>query len=316
MGKKKGWSNPAFKRQNRPLAVDTLEIARQDIEAARLLYDAQLYPQAVYFLQQGVEKGWKSFGFQYGIIDEPEAQNPVSHTPSEVSHKSCALLQKIVNSHLGSFRKVKQALGQDLETINEDLAYLGDLEVQTVWAIGELENIKNDPYRYKSIPQEQFDEIVAKCHDYERGLGIINELLKDREFSDEVYAEIRWGAKKTLQKMLWGIPFKRRLLHLGLNQFQKEELDNLIKVILNGMVIFEPLLHLAIITQPHESLTRYASSKENGYSPIRAYTQDNYLIQRFEDLQTICASTLEHLASLYQMMPEKWPSNPVSGGMR
>jgi len=316
MGKRKGWSNPAFKRQNQSLAADTLEIARQDLEAARLLYDAQLYPQAVYFLQQSVEKGWKSFGFQHGIIDEQEALNPISHTPSEVSHKSCVLLQKIVNSHLSNFRKYKLVLGQDLGTVNDDLTYLGDLETQTIRVIGELEKVRNDPYRYKSIPQEQFDEIVARCHGYERGLGIVNDLLKDRMFSDEMYAEIKWGAERTLRRILRGIPFKRRLLRRGVNRFQREDLENLIKVTLNGMVIFEPLLYLAIITQPHESLTRYASSKENGYSPIRAYTQDNYLIQRFEDLQTICASALEHLASLYQMMPEKWPSNPVSGGMR
>lgn len=316
MGKKKGWSNPAFKQQNRPLAVDTLEIARQDIEAARLLYGAQLYPQAVYFLQQGVEKGWKSFGFQHGIIDEREAQSPVGHTPSEVSHKSCALLQKIVNSHLGNFRKVKLALGQNLETVNEDLAYLGDLEMQMVWAIGELEKVKNDPYRHKSISQEQFDDIVAQCHDYERCLAIINDLLKDREFSDEVYARIKWGAEKTLRKMLRNIPVDRMILRNSIHRFQKEDIETLMKITLYGTVIFEPLLHLAIITQPHESLTRYASSEKNGYSPIRAYTQDNPLIQRFEDLQTICASALEHLASLYQMIPEKWPSNPVSGGVR
>jgi len=313
MGKRKRWSNPEFKRLNQPLAVDTLEIARQDLEAARLLYDARLYPQAVYFLQQSVEKGWKSFGFQHGIIDEQEAQNPISHTPSEVSHKSCVLLQKIVNFHLSDFRKFKLDLGQDLETVNDDLAYLGDLETQTLRVIGELEKVKNDPYRYKSIPQEQFDEIVARCHGYERGLGIVNDLLKDRMFSDELYVEIKWGAERTLRKILRGIPFKRRLLRRGVNWFQKEDLENLIKVTLNGMVIFEPLLYLAIITQPHENLTRYASSKENGYSPLRTYTQDSLLVQRFDDLQGICTSSLAHLADLYQMMPEKRPSQSAKG---
>ena len=314
MRKRKRWSNPEFKRLNQPLAVDTLEIARQDLEAARLLYAAQLYPQTVYFLQQSVEKGWKSFGFQYGIIDEQEAQNPISHTPSEVSHKSCVLLQKIVNSHLSNFRQFKQALGQDLETVNDDLTYLGDLETQTIRAIGELEKVKNDLYRYKSIPQEQFDEIIAQCHDYERGLGIVNDLLKDREFSDRVYAEIKRGAEKALRKLRRRHPSEWRLLRRGVNRFQKEDLENLIKVTLNGMVIFEPLLYLAIITQPHENLTRYASSKENGYSPIRTYTQDSLLVQRFDDLQEICTSSLAHLADLYRVMPEKWPSHSAKGG--
>lgn len=44
-----------------------------------MLYRHELYPQACYFLQQGVEKSSKAFGLLIGTIKPEEAQKEVSH---------------------------------------------------------------------------------------------------------------------------------------------------------------------------------------------------------------------------------------------
>lgn len=57
-----------------------LEIAKNDLEAAKCLYDKKLYSQAIFFFQQSVEKAVKSFGIAFKIINETEAK--------DIGHKS------------------------------------------------------------------------------------------------------------------------------------------------------------------------------------------------------------------------------------
>ena len=166
-----------------------------------------------------------------------------------------------------------------------------------VCASGEFEKIKNDPYRYQTVSKEHLDEILTRCQESERGLDTITTLLKDREYSDEVYAVIRREARKRLKRAFRNIPYKRRKLQRVFKQLQKEDIESLIKLTLHGTVIVEPLLHLAIITQPHESLTRYASTKEGGYYPSRLH-QDNPLVQRLKT-HNGSVSSLAHLAEFY-----------------
>lgn len=58
-----------------------LETALTDVNAAKTLYDNEYYPQAVFFLQQAVEKGLKAVYAQNGIIACNEIKNKVSHFP-------------------------------------------------------------------------------------------------------------------------------------------------------------------------------------------------------------------------------------------
>src|SRR6185295_8747148 len=67
------------------LADDLLEIARNDLRAARLLQDGGLPPQAVFFLQQAVEKIGKAYGLAMGVADPSELQKDWSHNPLKLS---------------------------------------------------------------------------------------------------------------------------------------------------------------------------------------------------------------------------------------
>lgn len=55
-------------------AETLFEIARTDLEAAKCLFEQELYPQAVFYLQQSVEKATKSFGLLKDIIKEGEVK--------------------------------------------------------------------------------------------------------------------------------------------------------------------------------------------------------------------------------------------------
>jgi HEPN domain-containing protein len=69
---------PIPKPREARLALAYAEISRGDIDAAKVLYKRHLYQQAVYMLQQTVEKSAKSFGLMIGIV-KPKDLREISH---------------------------------------------------------------------------------------------------------------------------------------------------------------------------------------------------------------------------------------------
>ena len=57
---------------NMSIAEIFMEISKMDLAAAKCLYKSGLYSQAVFYLQQSVEKAAKSFGLLTGTINENE----------------------------------------------------------------------------------------------------------------------------------------------------------------------------------------------------------------------------------------------------
>lgn len=61
------------------LAVELLDVAETDLAAALTLHRASHYPQAVFHLQQSVEKIGKAFGLGMGIVEPNQLQTEWSH---------------------------------------------------------------------------------------------------------------------------------------------------------------------------------------------------------------------------------------------
>lgn len=61
------------------LADQLLEIAPGDLQAALVLHGASRYAQAIFFLQQGVEKIGKAYGLAMGLAEPAELQKDWSH---------------------------------------------------------------------------------------------------------------------------------------------------------------------------------------------------------------------------------------------
>ncbi|HEX7319980.1 MAG TPA: HEPN domain-containing protein [bacterium] len=69
-----------------------LNVAKKDLKAAQTLYARRLYPQAIFYLQQSIEKSFKAFGILYDNLTVVELKNKVGHFPLRVlSH----MMQKI-----------------------------------------------------------------------------------------------------------------------------------------------------------------------------------------------------------------------------
>jgi len=59
-------------------ALDSLDDARDDIKASKLLCEAEIYSRSVSSLQQSIEKACKAFGLSLGIIKRPKSVGHVS----------------------------------------------------------------------------------------------------------------------------------------------------------------------------------------------------------------------------------------------
>ena len=66
------------------IAVQLARTAKQDLRAAKVLYENGLCPQAVYMLQQSVEKAVKSFGLMLGLVKSKRLR--------EISHRTAYVL--------------------------------------------------------------------------------------------------------------------------------------------------------------------------------------------------------------------------------
>lgn len=63
---------------------DLLQIARNDINTAELLFNNKIYSNAIYFYHQAVEKAVKYLGLRIGVIDTDDLRRKISHNPIKV----------------------------------------------------------------------------------------------------------------------------------------------------------------------------------------------------------------------------------------
>lgn len=99
-----------FAEQYLPQSIALLEIAQSDRRAALALYEAQQLPQAVFSLQQSVEKAVKAIGLSTRAIAPAELQSAISHRAINVYAHA---LRKIV-----AFAKVRAAEQKGIDMLD------------------------------------------------------------------------------------------------------------------------------------------------------------------------------------------------------
>ena len=302
MGKKgKPITKPAH--PDLPLAKETLAVARQDLDAAVCLYERGYYPQAVFFLQQGVEKGWKAFGYHHGTITPEEARRKdcVGHKGARVGKMAFLKLRDIIGDRIRKVKEVRGCIGTPKTGDPTGIiSYLDNLDADLHWAQKEIDKVIDSPYpltpgdlvkRLERFRVEEQTEL--RCES----------LIKSPEF-DKKIEDIRAGAVKSAYAIVGDAPADRvRIKNTIYGTFDDQNLKTLLLSVMKGMVILNPLLYFAIITQEHESPCRYP---DKGRSPINEYTKDHTLIAYFPSIAHTAQACLEKMDELFQL--------PIIGG--
>lgn len=160
------------------LSKTLLEIAKKDLEAAKCLYEKELYPQAIFYLQQSVEKAAKSFAIMTNMIKEDEVK-AVWHNPLRIH-------EKLLNEQRQKLERLNKAL--DAIPRLKETSLLKDIDLDKMrGALDKLQkslsSIQAEPVFFSKQEITQFIEELDKS-EKEITSAFASSPTPDQEFID------------------------------------------------------------------------------------------------------------------------------------
>ena len=286
------------------------EISQKDLEASKLLFKNKLYPQAVFYLQQSVEKATKSFGILDNIITLKEAKQVIGHDSLKIYKKILDGLlkdmkdfEKIVHGHfqlsktkivgkmffkfnsktiskylnsltnIDELRAYSFSLTKDVGSLVKFLNELAELELDNlVKFLNELGELELNRPSLPSIPTEQ--ELKEFKKDMEELLNVFSKL------NSEIVNQVKNRVNKLLDP-----DSKGEILGIG-------------KFLMDLFYIpFSLFLLSYLLPCFHAVNTRYPDEK--GQNPREIYNEKHPLIQFYDDLVKIMEKTLSKMGNLF-----------------
>jgi len=274
-------------------AETLFEIARNDLEASKCLFERELYPQAVFYLQQSIEKATKSFGLLNDVIKEDELKH-VSHNPLKVYKKSIEKQKKKIERIMDANEKVPKLgeakLIKDLnfrnyhKKIAEFLTWLGSLSFEETlfiqksklrFVIQELDNLESE---LEGVTINSNEELLKVS------------LEESKKASMEILDAFYEFSPQKIEKVKEDLNIK-----LDLN-LMKEVIRAIQSApIKKAIYVTYSLYYLSLIMLPHAIVTRYP---DNNHNPLEIYNKNLPLIQLFGDMVEIMEKTLSKLENL------------------
>lgn len=280
-----------------PFAIDMLEIAIQNLKASRCLYEKRHYPEAVFFLQQGIEKGCKSFGFYYGKIRKSDVyEKGFRHKGIAVYNLTLKQLQIMVSDTRKKIEFVKNCQN----SINQTDVFFTNIENEIIKSQRKLQFYSDNSDNYTHISEKDLQGDIALLNDIEKTITDFDGSLKETLESYTITDTIREQSIKILEEIL-DPNFRTTSEHYQqfIKNLDHETILTVIHFNTQGLSAFGPLLNLAIITFPHESRSRYPDLG----SPKDFYTNDLPLIRHFLEICDIGDRTLDKLQKMYDYLP-------------
>lgn len=236
------------------VALYYAEIAKNDFLAARTLYQKHLNAQAVYALQQSVEKSAKSFGLMMGILKINDLRS--------VSHRSV------------------HALLLGMETLTEHMAErVSWLQTSSRFEVEKLRKLGLNSVIHKIAPLVPSPAMVKS--DREK----IDELDDAEMWHATLNLDINNQYVKSSLRTLENIPFDKasflfsmRVLKMVGKVMSGDTTGDYFFCILRS----SPRAYgLSMLTMWHETATRYPPITSKDYWRMGEYTNDKPLLKRF-----------------------------------
>jgi HEPN domain-containing protein len=285
-----------------PLAKKTLEIAKQNLQASRRLFSQGYIPEAVFFLQQSVEKGCKAFGYYYGFIDEDLGIKKIGHHSTKVYSRSLFEYEKIIT----------EAKKQDEQS--RALRFINRLNIPFISRIDDKIQVALEIHKAVDTPQspinieEKLVELTKNVIDFSdemnreikqfgtddytcKVVDKFNQELDQREI--DFLSKSRW-----LYRHNYKIKFRIKEIFNNFRKSTQKEIVNCYEYLFYRLYSSKCLILLGRITQPHESSTRYASTKLT-FNPLEYYSQKVCVVNNFTSLTGICQDNLEALNHIF-----------------
>ena len=287
-----------------PLAKKTLKIAQHNSNASRLLFTQGFTTEAIFFLQQSVEKGCKAYGYFYGLIDEDLALKKISHHSAKVYSRSLFEYEKILEE------------AKKMDEQNRALRFINRLELPVFSHMDERIQDALDIHKSIDTPQFSPEKNEVRLTELTADEITFAEQVKKQtdQFTSDVYVqkiqqmfdiELDQRERDMLTKFRWFYRHNFRVRYKIKEAFKSFRISPPMKKMdwfkdaFFRLSTSRSLLLLGCITQPHEASTRYASSKSN-FDPLDYYSENLSIVQSFPTLADICKEDLVRLDEIFQ----------------
>jgi hypothetical protein len=288
------------------IADGFLFMAMGDLDASVQLYHRGHYPQAIFLLQQSVEKSAKSLGIFLSLITDKDASKVVGHKPLNILRKTTNDMADNIHA-MNKEIQVNPDIQKFLTGMGFDISVF-DTKIDT-WieqAFAELK--KMEEY---DLNRQQIRIIIMDIRKRTEQTDIQLTNYRDKGLSEEDYDKIK---KILVDMVISGInamtlsPSEKKEL---IDDFQQNTLclfmpdkENMEFLIIFFLVLVDCanlLITLAQLTAPHAIRSRYPMPDE-GFDPNTYYTKLCPIVAALPTLYLFARRSIEQIDLLYDLM--------------
>lgn len=272
-------------------ALRFLAVAQLDLKAARCLYDNGYYPQAVFYLEQSVEKGLKSFAIFAGIITEQEARRPISHQTMKIYSKTTTGFKEridTINSQIHSDPKFERMFEGIVDSsrmstqVSRTLDFIQTVSKENISTISKDDKrLRNYLVSLEKLHQEytdiQYLNRKSSVDETEFRAFKRNFLNMIKRYYEDQPAEYKKIQKEIDEQLTYDLYTKSMEVYLS-HTFPP-------------VFIYSSFFYLTRLLAPH-ALARYPDGE---FNPMNYYHSDLPLIRSFDELNQRIDATLRAL---------------------
>lgn len=272
-------------------AREFLNIAKQDLVAAKILYRNELYPEALFFFQQSIEKSYKS----YHLFSEIGNTNTVDSTTSlsiiKIGHTPTKILERQASDMESRLKEIKRIV-DTVPNHQEIYENIGVDYTELIQQFSELRQMSSQ------ISANRNSQRQIRLHELNDVIVDLSIMMKQSHRLNRDITKISFNNASREQ-------MKRKSLEMFTPIFkyfpeQAEKFTCEVDLVFgDDFGKFEPFFkifiqnrsdagcinviysQLSIITQSHESRTRYPGID---HSLVRVYSRNHPVIRRFNTL--------------------------------
>lgn len=280
------------------LELELLNTGKKDLSAAQTLYDTEHYSNAIFMLQQAVEKCIKSYGISIKIIDE-------AGLAKKINHSAYKIFTREVKAKLDKLKKDKNTtiLIPEMIPPHQRVESNDDEKIAALERFYEKINFVNVKELEELTEEELRDFIISvrlfKIQPLEDEKKIFNHFkddwIKTNKHFLNYFPTIFSG--KELADLIENVNLSlKHADHFAENRVAKYKYESEKSQIDNHLILV--WFNLSIATTPHEQRSRYPSTTTSK-SLHEIYNSEHILVKYFPDLIYIMEKSIEHYERIY-----------------
>jgi HEPN domain-containing protein len=281
--------------KKRQAARDFLEVSNQDLKSADILYAQKKFPQAIFYFQQSVEKGYKAYHLSISekiAVKSHKGKNSIDF--NGIIHKPTKITKNMIADSLTRLRITKDTIDS---SPNKEKIY-SKIQIDYPSLINQMEAAQNfysiNSFEDSYKPQKNSRELDIQIYQLKEAIHQMNRFnrkVKKQLFTDDIISEMKAESIELMQVLVdsFNQSFQNQLDDWGKN-FDTETLKN--EKIMKFWIIHHVdsscintiYSNLSRISENYAVCSRYP---DINFSPIRFFTNRLPIVKRLTPLISI-----------------------------